>query len=69
MHCFVHNKVKVRYLFNSCTKAIWLRRFFQLLEVMTRDKAVKISSDNMVFLAYVKNKDAKYHGKSKHIDI
>ena len=49
-------------------EAIWLRRFFQHLEVMAlANEAVKIYSDSMTTLTYAK--DPKYHGRIKHINI
>ena len=49
-------------------EAIWLRRFFQNLEV-AKDALypVTVHCDSMTALAYAK--DSKYHGKTKYIDI
>ena len=49
-------------------EAVWLKRFFQNLEVVkdTSDP-VTVHCDGMTALTYVKN--SKYHGKTKHIDI
>ena len=47
---------------------VWLRRFFQNLEV---DKdaldPITVHCDSMATLTYAK--DSKYHGRTKHIDI
>lgn len=49
-------------------EAIWLRRFTQHLDIMTRvDKPVEMFSNSMDALKYVK--DPKYHDRTKHIDI
>jgi hypothetical protein len=49
-------------------KAVWLKRFFQHLEVVKdASDPVIIHCDSTAALAYAK--DPKYHGKTKHIDI
>lgn len=49
-------------------EAVWLRRFFQNLEVVKdASDPVTVHCDSMVALAYAK--DSKYHGRTKHIDI
>jgi hypothetical protein len=49
-------------------EAVWLRRFFQHLEVFKDDSdTVTIHYDNTTTLAYAK--DPKHHCKTKHINI
>ena len=49
-------------------EAVWLRRFFQHLEVVKdASDPMTIHCDSTAALAYAK--DPKYHGKTKHIDI
>ncbi|XP_030939912.1 secreted RxLR effector protein 161-like [Quercus lobata] len=58
--------------FVACSAAaqevVWLRRFFQNLEVVKdASDPVMVHCDSMTILAYAK--DSEYHGKTKHIDI
>ena len=49
-------------------EAVWLRRFFQHLEIVKITyEPMTIYCDRMDALAYAK--DLKYHGKTKHIQI
>ena len=49
-------------------EAVWLRRFLQDIGVVkTAFELVALYCDNMAELAY--DKDLKYHGKTKHIQI
>ena len=53
---------------SAVQEAIWLRRFFQHLDIVTNTTdPVMMFCDSMAALAYAK--DPKYHGKTKHIDI
>ena len=52
----------------AVSKAVWLRRFFQNLEVIKdASDSITVHCNSMVALAYAK--DSKYHGRTKHIDI
>ena len=47
---------------------IWLTQFLRDLEVVTHaSNLVTLHCDSMVAIGYMKN--AKYHAKTKHIDI
>ena len=49
-------------------EAVWLRRFFQNLDVVKdASNPVMVHCDSMAVLVYAK--DSKYHGRTKHIDI
>ena len=49
-------------------EAVWLRRFFQNIEVVKdASNPITVHCDSMTALAYAK--DSKYHGRTKHIDI
>ena len=49
-------------------EVVYLRRFFQHLKILAlAEELIIIFSDNMDALTY--NKDLKYHGRTKHIDI
>jgi hypothetical protein len=49
-------------------EAVWLRRFFQHLEVVKdASDPMTIHCDSTIALAYAK--DPKYHSQTKHIDI
>ena len=52
----------------AISKAVWLRRFFQNLEVIKdASDPITVHCDSMTALAYAKG--SKYHGRTKHIDI
>ena len=62
--------MKVEYVACSIAvlEVVWLRSFFQHLEVVKyASDAVTIHCNNTTALAYAK--DLNYHGKTKHIDI
>ena len=68
--CITLSTMEVEYVTCSAAvqEAVWLRRFFQHLEVV-KDALdpMTIHCDSIAMLAYAK--DPKYHGKTKHIDI
>uniref|UniRef100_A0A2N9GE70 CCHC-type domain-containing protein n=1 Tax=Fagus sylvatica TaxID=28930 RepID=A0A2N9GE70_FAGSY len=66
--CIALSTMEAEYLACSETvqEAIWLRRFFQHLEVVKdASDPMTIHCDSTTALAYAK--DPKYHGKTKHI--
>ncbi|XP_030939914.1 secreted RxLR effector protein 161-like [Quercus lobata] len=68
--CIALSTMEVKFV--ACSVAaqevVWLRRFFQNLEVVKdASDPVMVHCDSMTILAYAK--DSKYHGKTKHIDI
>jgi hypothetical protein len=68
--CIALSTMEVEYVTCSAAvqEAVWLRRFFQHLEVVKdASNPVIIHCDSTAVLAYAK--DPKYHGKTKHIDI
>ena len=68
--CIALSTMEVEYVACSAAvqEAIWLRRFFQNLEVVKdASDPVTVHCNSMAALAYAK--DSKYHGKTKHIDI
>uniref|UniRef100_A0A2N9HL28 CCHC-type domain-containing protein n=1 Tax=Fagus sylvatica TaxID=28930 RepID=A0A2N9HL28_FAGSY len=68
--CIALSTMEVEYVAYSAAiqEAVWLRRFFQHLEVVKdASDPVTIHCDSTVALAYAK--DPKYHGQTKHIDI
>lgn len=68
--CIALSTMEAEYIVCSSAvqEAVWLRRFFQHLGVVTETSdPVTVHCDSMAALAY--SKDPKYHGKTKHIDI
>ena len=68
--CIALSTMEVEYVAYSTAiqEAVWLKRFFQNLEVVKdASDPVTVHCDGMAALAYVKN--SKYHGKTKHINI
>ena len=68
--CIALSTMEAEYVACSAAvqEAVWLRRFFQNLEVFKdASDPVTVHCDSMVALAYAK--DFKYHGRTKHIDI
>jgi|UniRef100_A0A2N9FJA2 hypothetical protein len=67
--CIALSTMEAEYITCSTTvqEAVWLRRFFQHLEVFKdASDPVTIHCDSTTALTYAK--DPKYHGKTKHID-
>ena len=49
-------------------EAVWLKIFLQRLGITAHyEEAVTLYSDSTIALTY--EKDPKYHGKSKHVEI
>ena len=68
--CIALSTIEAEYVACSTAvqEAVWLRRFFQNLEVVKdASDPVTVHCDSMAALAYAK--DSKYHGKTKYIDI
>ena len=68
--CIALSTMEAEYVVCSATvqEAVWLRRFFQHLEVVKdASDPMIIHCDSTAALPYAK--DPKYHGKTKHIDI
>ena len=68
--CIALSTMEAEYVACSAAvqEAVWLRRFFQNLEVVKdASDPVTVHCDSMAALAYAK--DSKYHGRTKHIDI
>ena len=68
--CIVLSTMEAKYV--ACSAAVqevvWLRRFFQNLEVVKdASDPITVHCDSMAALAYAK--DSKYHGRTIHIDI